>query len=411
MSRPLNGIKVLEMDCFVASPCVCRLLADLGAEVIKIEKPTGDSWRDGSIAYNRNVFNNDANPIYDIYNAGKKHIVLDLKNPEGKKVFFKLLGECDVFVTNTRLAAMKRLGLSYDDLKEDYPHIVYAMVEGFGEKGEDANTAAYDNTAYWARCGMLRDLAMIDKDGSYNPIYSPSSVGDTTTAYLLLAEITTALLQRHTTGKGQLVKAGLFHTGIFTFGSMQICSQRPFGRKYPKKVYEHGHYTGSFRCKDGEYIYIATGVWERTYDAIVKVIGKPELYEEERFSTPAKTFQNAAEFREILEEAFLTKTREEWIPICKEYDLAVSRLNGFADISEDPQAIANGFIEDVKMRDGKVIKMPSCPLDMESLQGEDMSTHPATVLGHDTDEVLREFGYSDAEIKALYDADVITPKA
>ena len=137
MSRPLEGIKVVDLTTFVAAPVCARLLADLGAEVIKVEHPAGDGWREFGINMHAR-FTDAQNPVFDIYNTGKKMIALNLKSAEGKEVFWKLLEEADVFVTNTRPDALKRLGFAYEDVKERCPRLIYAMVLGFGETGPEA---------------------------------------------------------------------------------------------------------------------------------------------------------------------------------------------------------------------------------------------------------------------------------
>ena len=410
MNKPLAGIRVLDLTTFVAAPCAGRLLSDLGAEVIKVEKNSGDGWRDTSTTYCSKEFSHDENPIYDLYNLGKKHITLNLKTPEGLEAFDKIMATSDIFLTNTRLAGLQRLGIDYESVKEKYPRLIYAMVEGFGEKGPDAPTAAFDTTGFWARCGMLRDLAVVSESGDYNPIYPPSSVGDTVTAFLLLSEINAALYQREHTGRGQLVKAGLFHTGVFTFGTMAVAAQRPYGKEYPRRRFQHSILAGYFKCADGNYIYIATGVVALTFQRVAKAIGRPNLYEEdERFTTIAKRYEHAEEFYNLLRDAFIQKTSDEWIKICKSVDLAVTKVNGFADINEDEQALANDYIQDVTYRTGRTIKVASSPLDMECLKGADMHTYPAVLSGENTEEVLKSVGYTDEQIKDLYDREITKP--
>ena len=409
MSKPLEGIKVLDLTTFVAAPCVCRLLADLGAEVVKIERNSGDGWRGTGTTYCPKEFSMDENPVYDYYNAGKKHITVNLKTPEGREIFDRLLQRSDIFVTNNRLQALKHMGIDYETLKETYPRLIYAMVEGYGEKGDDANTPAFDTTAFWARCGMLPDLSMRGEDGECLPIYPPSSVGDTVTAFLLLSEINAALYTREQTGKGQLVKAGLFRTGIFTFGTMQVVSARPYGKKYPMYPYDHSTLAGSYQCKDGKYLYIATGVVSDTFRKICTLVGHPEWIDDPRYNTSESRYENRKEFYTKTREIFLTATREEWLRRCKEIDLAAGIVNGFADVTEDPQALANGYLEDVTFRTGRTLKMSASPLSMTSLEGEDMSVRPAPLPGADNREVLLSLGYSEAEIAALNESGVIRP--
>ena len=187
MSRPLEGIKVVELATFVAAPSCARLLADLGANVIKVEHPNGDTWRLTGKSYIPKRFCDEENPVFDIYNSGKRHIALNLKSTEGMQAFHKLLAEADVFITNTRLPALSRLGIAYEDLKDRYPALIYAAVLGYGEKGPDSAKPAFDTTAFWSRSGFLRDLAV---DGeSYMPVSPPFGVGDTVTGMFLMCEI------------------------------------------------------------------------------------------------------------------------------------------------------------------------------------------------------------------------------
>ena len=133
MSKPLQGIRVLDLTAFVAAPVCTRLLSDLGAEVIKVERPQGDAWRAVGKSYNKR-FSDEQNPVFDIYNTGKKMIALDLKQPQGKEIFWQLLKQADVFVTNTRPDALKRLGISYEEVRAICPNLIYASVIGYGEE-------------------------------------------------------------------------------------------------------------------------------------------------------------------------------------------------------------------------------------------------------------------------------------
>ena len=160
MRKPLEGIKVLDLTTFVAAPVCARMLGDLGAEVIKVERPAGDGWREFGINYNVR-FSHDENPVFDIYNSGKKCIALNLKDPAAKEIFMKLLKEADVFVTNTRPDALERLGFGREAVMARCPRLIYAIVLGFGEQGPEAARPAFDTTAFWSRSGFLRDMAPV----------------------------------------------------------------------------------------------------------------------------------------------------------------------------------------------------------------------------------------------------------
>ena len=392
MRGPLSGIKVVELATFVAGPVTARLMADLGAEVIKVEAPRGDEWRRTGISYNPR-FSHEENPVFAIYNTGKKHVALNLKTPEGKEAFHKLLAQADVFVTNMRPTSLKRLGLSYEDIKNAYPKLIYAIILGYGEKGPDAARPAFDTTAFWSRTGFLRDMAV---DGeNYYPVNAPSSVGDTASGYLLLAEISAALYNRERTGKGDYVRSTLFRNGIFTMGTMAIIAQKPFGRPYPRTRSRAGAPGGSYRCADGEWVFLATGDPIKNFPAVHRMIGRPDLTEGRRGMDPEAYYG-------IIRDAFLTKTAEEWICLGNAEDVPIVRMNHFSDISEDPQAWANGFVEHVAFPSGNTDVMPASPIEMDS--ADVPPTVPASGVGAHTEEVLQSLGYTQEEIRQMIES-------
>jgi len=394
-NRPLSGIRVVELATFVAATSCGRLLADLGAEVIKVESPSGDGWRGTGKSYLAR-FNDDENPVFDIYNTGKKTLSLNLKDASAKEAFLKLLETADVFITNTRPAALKRLGLSYEDLKEKYPKLIYAIVLGYGEKGPDADRVAFDTTAFWSRNGFLRDLAVDGED--YSPVYPPSSVGDTVTGMFLMGEICAALFNRVKTGKGDYVRSCLYQNGIFVMGTMNIVTQKPFGRKYPAIRTDHGVPGGTYKCADGEWIYIGMGQAHLTIPKLHKLIGRPELDNEPKFQA-ANRWKNRVEYYNIFKEAYLTKTSDEWVKLGDELDIPLVKMRHFSDVTEDEQAWANGFLEKVEFPSGNVDVMPASPIAMNSVTG--LKTVPTPPIGAHTKQLLEELGYSAEQVEAM----------
>ena len=396
MRKPLEGIRVLELTTFVAAPCCGRLLADLGADVIKVERLSGDTWRETGINYHPN-FNEDANPVFDIYNSGKRFISLDLKSKSGMEVFKGLLAEADVFITNTRPQALKRLGIAYEDIREQYPSLVYAIVLGYGEEGPDAGKPAFDTTAFWSRSGFLRDQSLVTD--SYMPVTPPFSAGDTVTGIVLMGEICAALLNRTVTGKGDYVRSGLYHNGIFTFGTMELISQKPWGRKYPTDRLGAGAPGGLYRCQDDEWIFIAMGYAPAYLPVMFKMIDRPELCEDPRFKTHEARLQYREEVYTVFRDAFLTKPSDYWVEMAGVMDLPLVRLNHYGDVSTDEQAWANGYLEKMTFRSGLEGIMPRSPLSFESLGPID--TVCAPLIGADTVAVLEEMGYSPEQIEEM----------
>ncbi len=402
MRKPLEGIKVIDLTTFVAAPVCARLLGDMGAEVIKIEHPKGDGWREFGINFNAR-FNDDENPVFDIYNSGKKLISVNLKSPEGKEIMWKLLEGADVFVTNTRPDALKRLGLAYEDLKDRFPRLVYAIVLGYGENGPDAAKPAFDTTAFWARTGFSRDMSPLTD--SYIPMTAPSGVGDTVTGYNLTAQICAALLGRATTGKGDCVRAGLYHTGIFTMGTMEIISQKPWGREFPRARYQIEPPGGSYVTADGDWFYLATGQVSVNLPKIFNMIGRPDLVDDERYNTKEARAKNGIELYEFFAATFKTKTMAEWTELAKEFDLPLIRMNHFCDVTVDEQAWANGYLERMTCPNGETVTMPSSPIEMDSV-GQ-IITKPAKRVGADTKDVLLSLGYTDEQIAAFEESGAV----
>ena len=397
MSGPLSGIKVVELAAFVAAPVAGRILADLGAEVIKVEAPSGDGWRITGTSY-RPRFTKDENPVFDIYNTGKKFISLNLKTQEGMDALMRLLEDADVFLTNTRPAALKRLGLSYEDLKEKFPKLVYAIVLGYGEKGPEKDTPAFDTTAFWGRGGFLRDLS--PKTDEYYPLNPPSGVGDTATGYLLVAEIATALFNRTRTGKGDFVRSTLYHNGIFCFGTMQIVTQKPFGSIYPCHRKDLGVPGGSYETSDGEWIYFTMAA-QGSLEKICKIAGLSHLLDDPEFARE-KRYNNRHIYYPMFRDAFKSKPAEHWLKQAREMDMTLIRLQHFSDIAEDPQAWENGFLENVPFLNGNIV-MPASPIEMDSC------TPPKTMPtpngpGADTAAILAQLGYTEAQIQAMLEA-------
>ena len=402
MSKPLSGIRVVDLSTFVAAPVSARLLADLGAEVIKVERPEGDNWRGTGISYVPKRYNADENPVFDIYNSGKKHLALNLKSSEGMAAFHRLLETADVLVTNMRPAALKRLGLSYEDLKETYPRLVYGIVVGYGEKGPDAEKPAFDTSAFWARSGFLRDQSEL-REG-YVPVHPPYGVGDTVTGYLLMGEICAALLNRERTGKGDLVRSSLLHNGIFAMGTMAIISQKPYGQKFPRARHYWGVPSGNYLCADGEWVFIS-GYTAAQHPRVYKMLDREFLSEDPRFATAEARGQNIEALYNIIRGAFLEKPSAYWVEKSLEYDLPLTRMAHYSDLAEDPQAWANDYLEKVTFRSGNTSVMPRSPIEMESVGKLTTATAPG--VGADTREILLNLGYSPEQIDAMLTAGAV----
>ena len=402
MNKPLSGIRVLEFSTFVAAPVAARLMADLGAEVIKVERPEGDPWRITGVNYISSRFSDAENPVFDIYNSGKKHIALNLKTPEGMEAFHKLLEQSDVLITNTRPKALHKLGLDYEDLKDRYPKLIYAILLGYGEKGPDKDMPAFDTSAFWARGGFLRDMSLAGDH--YSPAQPPSSMGDTVSGYLLLAEICAALYRRTQTGLGDCVRSGLLHNSIFTMGTMNIVTQFPEFKQYPVDRPSSAVPGNDYQCADGEWIFIS-GYNAALYARMHTMIGREDLSLDEELKAPQGRWKRRAEYYEIFRQAFLTQPAAYWLQKAKELDIPMTRMNHFRDIHKDEQAWANDYLEHVQFASGNTSVMPSSPIEMDSVGLPVTKTAPG--IGADTDRVLSDLGYTPEQLVAMHQSGAI----
>lgn len=210
MKQLLEGIKVIELGTHIAIPKAARLMADWGAEVIKVEPPKGEAWRTIGNSYGIPC-DDDCNPIFQAANANKKSIAINLKDERGREVLFKLLENADVFLTNTRLNGLKKLGLAYEDIKDRFPRLIYTHFSGYGTKGPEKDRPGFDIAAYWAKAGMPLEWSTRES-GPSRPL---PGFGDSTVATVALSGILAALFNREKTGRGEFLKTSLYGCALW----------------------------------------------------------------------------------------------------------------------------------------------------------------------------------------------------
>ena len=315
--RPLEGVKVLELSTMVAAGSCGRMLADWGATVIKVEAESGDMFRNFPKTF-LVPCTMDENPLFDNLNAGKRGIVLNLKTPEGMEAMHRLLAEADVFLTNTRVKALKKLGLDYDSLKDKYPRLIEANISGFGEKGPKKDNPGFDTVAFWASSGFNADM-MVEGPGSY-PVYSSAGPGDIVTAMGLCYAITAALYKRTQTGKGDRVSSSLYGTALWCFHIMSVATEERYGYQYPKTREVSAPTGAPFRTKDNQWVMTTILKIEEQWPVLCNVLGVPELGTDPRYNTSLR--QRDPEVRKYLmkrfEEIYATKTADEWCKLLTE---------------------------------------------------------------------------------------------
>jgi len=393
--KPLEGIRIIELANYVAAPIVGRICADMGAEVIKIEGRGGDAWRATSMGHTKT--GHDENPLFDIFNVGKKSISLNMKTDDGKQLLFKLLEDADVLITNTRNQSLVKLGLDYESLKDRYPRLIYTTLTGYGYEGPDCNAPGFDNIAFWSRPGFSADMS-IDAPGSY-PVNSRYAMGDTIAGTTLFGGVMTALYQRERTGKGDFVTMSLYNAGIWAFGGSIVMAEKPYCHEFPEKRNFGVPTNLPYRCADGEWIRCTFFEFERYAERFFGALGMSDVLKELGLVTMADAIDAAETLVPQFEKAFATKRSTEWLQIFRELDVVCGRLNHFADVLEDEQAWANEYIKKYRCQNGAERILPTCPVRLGS-QGAFELGKPV-MYGENNDDVLASLGYTPEQIKTL----------
>ena len=407
MFKPLDGVKVIDLTYFVAGPGAARILADWGADVIKVEPSFGDPGR-GTGATMSCPTVKDCNPFYTAYNANKRGLSLNLKSDEGKAVLYKLLESADVFVSSYRTGAPKRLGLDYDSLSKKFPHLIWAQINGFGDFGPAKDNAGFDTVAFWARSGAMIDIT--EKDTS--PVNPLIGFGDATTSCSLSGGICAALYQKAKTGKGCKVMVSLFAQAIWSESAGMVSTQ--YGDEYPKTRLNPGSpVMDTFKSADDKWFYMSILEPDRYNDALMKELGRNDLVGDPRYCTAVAAKAHSSELVEILSAEFAKHTMDEIAAMFARADIAYDRVQHIKEVLDDPQALENMYIIPVENRDGTVTKQPMTPIRFattEPARIEDIAPtmeRQAPLVGEHSAEILKEHGYTDEDIQKLVDSKVV----
>jgi crotonobetainyl-CoA:carnitine CoA-transferase CaiB-like acyl-CoA transferase len=401
MAGPLEGFRIVELGVWVAGPSAGGILADWGAEVVKIEPPDGgDPFRGMYLAVAGAEL--PANPPFELDNRGKRSVALNLQTEEGRALALELIDRADVFLTNIRPVALRKLGLDWPELHARNPRLVYGRVTGYGEEGPDADRPSYDIGAFWSRSGIAAALAPPNGD----PPFQRGAMGDHTAGMTLAGGISAALLARERTGQGQLVTTSLLRVGIYVLGwdtnaALRLGIQAsPMTRDYtPNPV------ISAYKAGCGRWFWLLGLQGQRHWPDLVRAIDKPEWLTDPRFATMRARRENVRELVPLLDAIFATKTRDEWGAAFDAAGMWWAPVQTVNEVVDDPQAAAAGAWVDVPVAEGGTARMVASPVDFSDTRWAPAGASPE--CGQHTEEVLLELGIDWERIGALKESGVI----
>ena len=393
-----SGLKVVDFSSFVAAPSAAVILGDFGADVIKVEPPSGDPWRQG----NRVPPQPEANEPYQFHlaNRNKRGMTLDLKSPDAQHVLEKLTKWADVFIVNTPHRARKRLNLEYDAVAQWNPRLIYADVTGFGEKGPDAELPGFDITSYWARSGLLS----MTRDVGAPPTWPVGGSGDNATAVGLYSAIVTALYRRERTGKGSYVTTSLLAEGVWSASvSIQAALSgakfsAPHDRKNPANAA-----LNVYRAADDTWFVLI--VEHGKLNTVLKAIGRADLITDPRFSDPAKLVANMPQLTAIFDEVFSAQPMAHWYEIFAGINITFGAVRSPQEVINDPQLRANGIVVPLEGAGAKLTSTISSPIQVHGVSKVPARRGPE--LGEHNQEILKELGFDAKAIEDFHAAGAV----
>ena len=396
MTAPLSGVRVVELASFVAAPAAGALLADLGAEVIKVEVPWGEIYRHSLPRYAGYDSDFGLAPHFHMDNRGKRSVVLDLALPQAVEALKRLVDRADVLLTNMLPARLAKLGFDPATLRATRPELIVARLSGFGPDGPEADSPAFDYSTYWARTGFMDMLHEPDAP----PAFQRPGMGDHSASLALVVGVLSALRQRDRGAAGQVIDVSLQHIGFYIIGndaaSTLVTGQTP--PRHDRRAARNplwNHYP----TQDGRWIFLVMIESDRYWPEFTRAVGLEDLTGDERFKGAVERYRHSAELIRILDERFMSKPLAAWTEQLAKHRLIWAPVLTLAEAVDDPQAEAFGSFPTVQHPTAGPFRTVAPPLRMSghALDG----TAPAPALGADTEAALREVGLPEEDIALL----------
>lgn len=389
MTHVLSGIRVLEVATHVFTPIAGAVLAEWGADVIKIEHPvTGDPYR-GLVTSGLRALHNGVDPAFQFANRSKKSVALDLKQHAAREALAKLVERTDVFITNLRERARVDLGIDVADVRAVNPTAIYARGTGYGPRGSGAGKAGFDSSAYFARTGMASVLT--GTPGAW-PVKQRPAFGDVMGGLSIAGAIAAALYHRKETGEATVIDVSLLSVGLWQIQSdvtRALLSKAPpvnaDRRAVPNPL------VNTYRTSDGRFIQLGMIDADKHWSNFCRVVGRPEIEHDPRFADMDARRRNVAECVDILDEVFGSRTFAGWMQTLDGLSGAWAPFATPDEILSDEQVVANDYVADVEMLDGSSIGLVTSPAQFD---GEAGQPSRAPEIGEHTEDVLLDIGYT-----------------
>ena len=390
----LAGITVLDVGSWIAGPAAATVMSDFGAEVIKVEPPGGDPYRD--FYHVTGAPTSDINYPWLLDARNKKSVVLDLAIPAARDALLVLVARADVFLTNQPPARIERLRLGYEELSAVNPRLVYASLTGYGDEGEEANKLGFDINAWWARSGLMD---VVRAPGA-PPAGSVPGMGDHPSAMTLFGAIMLALYQRERTGRGAKVSSSLLSNGAWANAILiqAALSGATFVPRPPRERALNA-LLNLYQCRDGRWFILTLLREEREWGRLARAIGREELLTDARFATMAARHANSTALVKVLDEVFAGKDWLEWRGILEAHRITFGPMARITEPGDDRQMVAAQTIVPLE-----IPERPGMRTVMSPIQVSGQSKVPprrAPELGEHTRDVLRSVGYDDAAFQRL----------
>lgn len=404
MPGPLAGVRVLEVATHVFAPMAAGVMAEWGADVVKVEHPErGDPYRSLVTSGLHNVYRG-VDPFFLSANRGKRSVGVDLKQGAGRDLLGRLLTGADVFVTNLRGEARRALRIDVDDVRADNPAAIYVRASAFGARGPDAGRGGYDSGAYWARSGMQHLLSHPD---AHWPAPTRPAFGDLVGALAVAGAVSAALYRRASTGETAVVDASLLAAGMWQV-QPDIVNARLGDDPHPRAPDRYATANPlvlPYRTADGRFVALTMVAPDRRWPELCRALGRPALATDPRFSDLDARRTNARACVEQLEELFAARPLAEWRDALAGFDGEWAVVQTPDELHDDPQVLANGYVADVDAGNDVHVPLVTTPVQFDGRPGRPTR---APEIGEHTEEVLLDAGLTWDDLGVLKDRGVIT---